>query len=313
MRSLLRIATGLLVTATAGAAVGVVPAAAVERTPRAVHSATQPARAGGAVTIGSTAGASAFAAGFAGFSAIPVSVAPGTPSYTVPGAGVLTSLSYQAGVAGNIRAILLGPGGTPDLRTVRGYSGLLAAVGATTNTYPVRIPVAADTSLGLWVDTQFMTVSKGTASTADVYNASVDDPTVVTSYDITVSPTTERRVDISAVWEPDVDGDQYGDVSQDLCPELKSQQAACPAPDTTITKAPGKRSYKRKATIEFASTIPGSTFTCAVDMKAVKPCTSPFKKRFKPGKHTVVITATSPVGIVDPTPAPVSFKVRKRR
>ena len=57
--------------------------------------------------------------------------------------------------------------------------------------------------------------------------------------------------------------------------------------------------------------MPGSTFTCAVDKKPAMPCTSPFKKRYKYGKHTVVITATSPFGIVDPTPVTVKFKVKK--
>ena len=108
-------------------------------------------------------------------------------------------------------------------------------------------------------------------------------------------------MNISAVLEPDVDGDQYGDISQDLCPQSKLTQAACPAPDTKVTKKPKKRSAARKAKIKFSSTIAGSTFTCAVDGKAAKPCTSPFKKKFKVGKHTVVITATSAVGIVDPT------------
>ena len=40
------------------------------------------------------------------------------------------------------------------------------------------------------------------------------------------------------------------------------------------------------------------------DGKAAKPCTSPFKKKFKVGKHKVLITATSPFGPVDATPSP---------
>ena len=78
-----------------------------------------------------------------------------------------------------------------------------------------------------------------------------------------------------------------------------------------MTRQPKKKSATRKAKIRFSSTIAGSTFTCAVDGKAAKRCTSPFKKRYKVGKHTVVITATSAVGIVDPTPATVKFKVTK--
>jgi hypothetical protein len=122
-----------------------------------------------------------------------------------------------------------------------------------------------------------------------------------------------KRVNISAVLEPDVDGDQYGDLTQDLCPQSNLTQAACPAPDTAVTKHPKKRSASRKARIRFSSTVAGSTFTCAIDGKAAKRCTSPFKKKFKVGKHTVVITATSAAGIVDPTPATVKFRVTKPR
>ena len=127
----------------------------------------------------------------------------------------------------------------------------------------------------------------------------------------TGGPAAGYYMNLSAVLEPDVDGDGYGDVSQDLCPQSKLSQAACPAPDTTVTKAPKKKSTKRKATVKFSATVAGSTFTCAVDGKAAKPCTSPFKKKYKYGKHTVVITATSPAGIVDPTPVTVKFKVKR--
>ena len=128
------------------------------------------------------------------------------------------------------------------------------------------------------------------------------DPSVSSTFTPAGPPAASRRLNLSAVWEPDVDKDLYGDVSQDLCPQSAQTQAACPAPDTTITKAPAKRSSKRQAKIKFTS-VPGATFTCAVDGKAAKPCASPFKKRYRYDKHKVVVTAISSVGIPDPTPA----------
>ena len=80
-----------------------------------------------------------------------------------------------------------------------------------------------------------------------------------------------------------------------------------------MTKRPKKRSSRRKAKITFTSTVPGSTFTCAVDKKAAKPCRSPFKKRYRYGKHMVVITATSPLGSLEMTPVTVRFKIRRPR
>ena len=172
--------------------------------------------------------------------------------------------------------------------------------------------MAAGRSIGLNNSAGGMVCWGGGLAGDQVAAAAPFDPAVTTDF-AGGNPQASKRVNISAVLEPDVDGDQYGDVSQDLCPQSKLTQAACPAPNTKVTKKPKKRSPSRKARIKFTSTVAGSTFTCAVDGKAAKPCTSPYKKRFKVGKHTVVITATSPVGIVDPTPTTVKFKVTKPR
>ena len=59
--------------------------------------------------------------------------------------------------------------------------------------------------------------------------------------------------------------------------------------------------------------MPGATFTCAVDGKAAKPCSSPFKRRYQLGKHVVVVAAVSTVGIVDPSPAKVKFRIADRK
>jgi hypothetical protein len=155
-----------------------------------------------------------------------------------------------------------------------------------------------------------MSTAKVSPNLADTYGGQAIDPTTVPQLMLTANAT-KRLLDISAVWEPDADGDGYGDVSQDGCPLLTTMQAPCPVPDTTVTKKPKKTSTKRKATITFTSSVAGSTFTCAVDKKPAAPCTSPFKKRVKVGKHTVVITSTSPLGIVDPTPVTVKFKIAK--
>ncbi len=236
----------------------------------------------------------------------------GPPSYVAPTAGVLTSYSVRAGAtAGSARLVVLGPSPTPDHRTVVGLSALNPVVINTVNTFPTRVPIAAGQSIGLNNSAAPM-ICWGAGAAGDQVRASVFDPAVITDFTsfLTVP---NMRVNISAVLEPDVDGDQFGDVTQDLCPESRLTQAACPAPDTKVTKKPKKRSASRKARIRFTSTVAGSTFTCAVDGRAARPCTSPFKKRFKVGKHIVVITATSAVGIADPTPVAVRFKVTRPR
>ena len=120
------------------------------------------------------------------------------------------------------------------------------------------------------------------------------------------------RANIAAVLEPDADLDGFGDASQDLCPQSAATQAACPPPTTVITKSPAKKTTQRKVTLAFSS-APGATYTCTVDGKAPAPCRSPFKKKLTLGKHVVVVTATSPAGISDPTPPSARFKIVRKR
>jgi hypothetical protein len=83
-------------------------------------------------------------------------------------------------------------------------------------------------------------------------------------------------------------------------------------PDTAITKGPKKKTHSKKAKVVFSSE-PGATFTCKLDKKSAKPCTSPFKaKRLKPGKHKLTVTAVDAAGNADPSPATYRWKVLKK-
>jgi hypothetical protein len=237
-------------------------------------------------------------------------VEAGAPSYTTPFAGVITSYSVRASGTGLVRLVVFGPSATAGHRRIVAFSAQNAvAANTSVNTFKTRVPVTAGLSIGLNNSAGAMICWGAGAAGDQVARANVD-PTASNDY-VGTSLELGKRVNISAVLEPDVDGDQYGDISQDLCPQSKLAQVACPAPDTTVTKKPKRRSASRKAKITFSSTIAGSTFTCRVDGKAATPCTSPYKKKVKVGKHTVVITATSAAGIVDPSPAKVKFKVTK--
>jgi hypothetical protein len=85
-------------------------------------------------------------------------------------------------------------------------------------------------------------------------------------------------------------------------------------PQTTITKAPKKKSSKRKVKIKFKSDEKGSTFFCELDVKKFKgkgqACASPFKAKLNPGKHTFLVKAKDPSGLLDPTPASVTFTIK---
>jgi hypothetical protein len=54
----------------------------------------------------------------------------------------------------------------------------------------------------------------------------------------------------------------------------------------------------------------GSTFTCKVDKRKARTCTSPFKlKNLTVGKHKVTVTATDAAGNVEKKPATYTWKV----
>jgi hypothetical protein len=84
------------------------------------------------------------------------------------------------------------------------------------------------------------------------------------------------------------------------------------APQTTITKGPGKTTSKRKVKFKFRSDEPHSTFRCALDKetrKKTKVCTSPYKVKVKPGRHTFFVRAVDANQNFDGSPAKLRFKV----
>ncbi len=80
------------------------------------------------------------------------------------------------------------------------------------------------------------------------------------------------------------------------------------APETSITKAPKKKSTKAKAKFKFTSSAAGSTFMCKLDKGGFEECSSPFKQKVDVGKHRFKVYAVTAAGVRDPTPAKAKFK-----
>jgi nitrous oxidase accessory protein NosD len=86
-------------------------------------------------------------------------------------------------------------------------------------------------------------------------------------------------------------------------------------PQTAITNTRIKKK-KGKATFEFATepVEEGAQFQCKLDGGAFTPCPNAQKYRnLKPGNHTFQVRALDTAGNVDPTPAQLSFKMKKRK
>jgi hypothetical protein len=84
------------------------------------------------------------------------------------------------------------------------------------------------------------------------------------------------------------------------------------APVTSLRSTQIKQA-QRKATFRFASGEPGSTFSCKLDEKKFRPCTSPKTyKKLRPGNHVFRVRARDRAGNLDATPAVKRFKIKKR-
>lgn len=219
------------------------------------------------------------------------------PSYVIPSTGVVTSWSYAANATGGqVRALFVSGAETSPLhRLITGKSALQTIVPNALNTFSTRVPVQAGQLMAIQTTAPGMNCGQ-TGTAGDTLELSNSNPDTTTDF-VNAAALDNYILNLSVVLESDADGDGYGDVTQQA--------------DTKVTKKPKKKSTQRKPKITFSSTIAGSTFTCKVDKKAAKPCTSPFRKKFDYGKHKVVITAVSPLGRVDPTPVTVKFTVVK--
>jgi hypothetical protein len=237
-------------------------------------------------------------------------------SYVVPAAGVLTSWSFMASaLLTTLTLRVFRPATPPDQFTVVGDGGPQQAVAANSglHKFPTRVPVRTGDIIGI-------SASGGTCGSTGVAGDTARYRNIAGS-GVPVGGTASYGVapafvlyDIAATWEPDADGDGYGDETQDACPSLAGAQSACPVPETTITKKPKNGSAGPNSKVKFVSSIPGSTFTCTLDGNKAKACTSPAKYRcLKPGKHTFSVFATTSVGQADPTPATKKFRVSANR
>jgi CSLREA domain-containing protein len=82
-------------------------------------------------------------------------------------------------------------------------------------------------------------------------------------------------------------------------------------PQTSIEKAPKRKSAKRQARFAFSSDELGSSFECKLDKGQFIACAANAKFKVKPGKHRLEVRASDVAGNVDPTPAKAKWKVRR--
>jgi hypothetical protein len=277
-----------------------------------------PAKAATTATIGDTSDLAQPCPGGAGHAIYAqLATLPAQPSYVVPATGVLTSFSSYQDADGSVRGVVMRPTAAANTFSPAGTTAPLSSATAGLITVPTRIPVRTGDRIALqslstatWRCLLLAPTGNQVQLTLEsLFNP--DDPNAV--WDVSVgSHQSTYLVNISAQFEPDADGDGYGDVTQDQCPDSAVLQTPCQRPETTLRGKVKKKTTKRAVSIRFASPTPGATFTCQVDKKAARACSSPFVGKYKPGKHTVTIASYDPTShLPDATPLVVKFKVVK--
>lgn len=97
-----------------------------------------------------------------------------------------------------------------------------------------------------------------------------------------------------SVWasiEPDVDGDGFGDETQDFCPQGAAFQTTCPIPGLSVSRLPSSTGFKAIATTSIDTTVVLNGSFKLPAAKGKKARTIKFKsKKFKtkPGKITSI-------------------------
>jgi hypothetical protein len=92
-----------------------------------------------------------------------------------------------------------------------------------------------------------------------------------------------------------------------LVPESRASDDAVD-PETSIVRAPDKRSNKRKVKFKFRSNEDEATFECARKNRPFRPCTSPAKVKAQQGRNKFYVRAIDEAGNVDDTPATYAWR-----
>ena len=146
---------------------------------------------------------------------------------TAPSTGVITQARFNVPATPTTFPTVvkvLRATGVSNQYTVIAQSASVA-VGGGLQTYPVRVPVRAGDVLGVFGTSGTLACSPTNAG--DVIGQLAGDAAVGTT--ATYSTGTNAAVPLVATVEPDVDGDGFGDVTQDGCPQSAAFQGPCPA------------------------------------------------------------------------------------
>jgi hypothetical protein len=176
------------------------------------------------------------------FTLLQIEQAPGSPlPLTAPASGVVTKWRVNSGLtsvlAENLR-VFRATGGPNEFQAIADSRSEPIVPGE--NVFDTRIPVRAGDRFGAYAASPSGALYCTTADPADVMGAVHFNAAVGTTQAYT--PNANFQVALSAVVEPDADGDGYGDETQDQCPKGAAYQGKCPHVTLGVVAVARKRS-----------------------------------------------------------------------
>ena len=180
--------------------------------------------AGGSTKLGQTTTAPVYGAEAP---VVQFSTTPGSEPYTTP-AGILTRWRYHSSPdtpAGTLRLELFEPRPGPGVYEAVAASDTKTLEPDSAFSFRERIAVERGWVLGLDPGADAEVGITVPAATDQIFQFSGDVPVGETS--TATGPFPTYRVNVAATVEPDADGDEYGDRSQDGCPTQAATHRAC--------------------------------------------------------------------------------------
>jgi hypothetical protein len=193
----------------------------------------------------------------------------GPPSYEVPGpGGVITSWSIKEDVTASMARLQLWRPAGGTTFTLVGRSELESTTAGNVSTFTTQIPAEEGALLGLRVATGELSCAFFTGSTGDVVrydNTGASDAALGEMRNLLNA--TALRLNVSAIVEPDCDGDGFGDETQD------SDLSACRA--RTLSLDANKNKVKKGKKVSLSGHLESAEHVCEsaqpVDLQRKRP------------------------------------------
>jgi hypothetical protein len=189
--------------------------------------------------------------------------------YVAPTQGVITQLRGTLGMAAGVMSLkVIRPSGPTVLGSTAQFT---VTTPGTVASQDVRVPVQAGDALGMWIGTDTLCAREAPGTPITVSTPAPDQQSgAITSPS---APTSNFELAVAATMEPDVDGDEFGDETQDSCPtEPTVHEGACVVDaKLTATATPATIEVGDVSVVDMSVAAPGTSTVRGAALQAGVP------------------------------------------